>query len=191
MEPSSTTYSIRDLEEKTGIKVRTIRFYIKEQLVPPPIGTGGGASYDDTHLLPLQVIKLLQESQIKLSGIKEALFGMSLEHMRILLAEAETGKRSWDSASLRNWVHPETSYEATVPPRNFSFAALGSQEVGQPSPAPSSNILGRLTRQAPQTQETWLRISPLDGVEVQVRDNVDPKTKELVMQLMQQLQNLQ
>ena len=191
MESNNSKYSIKDLEEKTGIRVRTIRFYIKEQLVPPPNGTGGGASYDDTHLLPLQVIKVLHESQLKLNGIKEALAGMSLEQMSALVAEAESGKRIWDNASLRNWVHPETGYEAAVPPRNFSFATIGSRKDGQPMTGPTSNILSKLTRQAVPVQETWMRMCPIDGVEIQVRDDVDPKTKALVMQLIQQMQNQQ
>lgn len=191
MGSTRTTYSIKDLEEKTGIKVRTIRFYIKEQLVPPPYGTGGGASYDEAHLLPLQVIKVLHENQIKLAGIKEALAGMSLEQMRALVAEAETGKRSWDSESLRKWVRPETGHETATFPRNFSFAAIGSQKVGQAASAPSSKILGRLTRQSTPLQETWVRICPAEGVEIQMREDVDPNIKALVMQLIQQLQNPQ
>ena len=159
--------------------------------MPPPYGTGGGASYDDAHLLPLQVIKVLHENQIKLAGIKEALAGMSLEQMRALMAEAETGKRSWDSESLRKWVRPETAHETTTFPRNFSFAAIGSQQAGEAASASSSNLLGRLTRQYTHLQETWVRICPVEGVEIQMREDIDPKTKALVMQLIQQLQNPQ
>ena len=191
MESSNNKYSIKDLEEKTGVKVRTIRFYIKENLVPPPNGTGGGASYDDTHLLSLQVIKVLHESKLKLSGIKEALAGMSPEQMSALVAEAESGKRNWDNASLRNWVNPEKGNEATVPPCGFSFAAIGSGEEGKSVSDDTSNILSKLTRQAVPAQETWMRFNPIDGVEIQVRDDVDPKTKALVMQLIQQMQNQQ
>jgi DNA-binding transcriptional MerR regulator len=189
MEPSNNKYSIKDLEEKTGIKVRTIRLYIQEGLVPPPNGTGGGASYDDTHLLHLQAVKVLQESQLKFSGIKEALAAMSADEVRALVADSESGKRTWDSQSLQNWIRPVAPPVPT--PRDFSFAAIGTPQSPQLAATPSASILGRLTRQTPQAQETWLRMSPLDGVEVQIRDDVDPKTKELVMQLMQQLQNLQ
>ena len=191
MELSNNKYSIKDLEEKTGVKVRTIRFYIKENLVPPPNGTGGGASYDDTHLLSLQVIKVLHESKLKLSGIKEALAGMSPEQMSALVVEAESGKRNWDNASLRNWVNPEKDNEATVPPCGFSFAAIGSGEEGKSVSDDTSNILSKLTRQAVPAQETWMRFNPIDGVEIQVRDDVDPKTKALVMQLIKQMQNQQ
>jgi len=191
MESSNNKYSIKDLEEKTGVKVRTIRFYIKENLVPPPNGTGGGASYDDTHLLSLQVIKVLHESKLKLSGIKEALAGMSPEQMSALVAEAESGKRNWDNASLRNWVNPEVGNKATVPPCGFSFAAIGSGEEGKSVSDATSNILSKLNRQAVPTQETWMRCNPIDGVEIQVRDDVDQKTKAVVMELIQQMQNQQ
>ena len=189
MEPSNNKYSIKDLEEKTGIKVRTIRFYIKEQLVPPPNGTGGGASYDDTHLLHLQAVKVLHESQLKFSGIKEALAAMTEDEVRALVADSESGKRTWDSQSLQNWVRPAAPQKPT--PRDFSFAAIGTPQSPQPASAPSASILGRLIRQTPRAQETWLRISPLDGVELQLREDVDPKIKAQVMQLLEQLQNQQ
>ena len=187
MKPSSHKYSIKELEEKTGIKVRSIRFYIQEGLVPPPNGTGGGAWYDDTHLLHLQAVRVLHESQLKLSGIKEALAAMTADEVRALVADAESGKRAWDSQSLQNWVTPAASQKPA--PRDFSFAAIGTPQASQHESSPTTSLLGRLTRQAPRTQETWLRISPLDGVEVQVREDVDPKTKALVMQLLEQLQN--
>ena len=187
MKPSSHKYSIKELEEKTGIKVRSIRFYIQEGLVPPPNGTGGGAWYDDTHLLHLQAVKVLHESQLKLSGIKEALAAMTADEVRALVADAESGKRSWDSQSLQNWVTPAASQKPA--PRDFSFAAIGTPQASQHESSPTTSLLGRLTRQAPRTQETWLRLSPLDGVEVQVREDVDPKIKALVMQLLEQLQN--
>jgi DNA-binding transcriptional MerR regulator len=189
MQPSSVTYSIKDLEEKTGIKVRTIRFYIKEGLVPPPNGTGGGASYDDTHLVSLQAIRILHESQLKLGGIKEALGGLSLEQVRALVADAETGTRKWDSTSLQRWVNPVAGLSTMTAQRNFSFAAIGTRKAEQSAPESSSNILSKISRQAAPRQETWLRLSPLEGVEVQLREDVDPKIKALVMQLLEQLQN--
>lgn len=179
------TYSIKELEELTGIKVRTIRFYITEQLIPPPDGTGGGASYDDKHLLPLQVIKLLHESQIKLSGIKDILSGMTPEQMRFIMADAETGKRSWDMAALQNWVKPVAPAAAPAP-GNFSFANIGSNSI---PPQPLTNILSKLTRPAAPEHETWHRLRPIEGVELNIREDIDKKTKDLVMQLVNQLKN--
>ena len=178
-----TTYSIKDLEGLTGIKIRTIRFYIAEGLVPPPDGTGGGASYGEKHLLPLQAIKLLHESQIKLSGIKDVLSGMTHEQMRSLVADAEAGTRTWDMASLESWVKPVAPVAVPVP-GNFSFAAIGSSTV---SPQPSTNILSKLTRPAAPEHETWHRLRPLDGIEVNIRSDIDTKTRDLVMQLVNQL----
>ncbi len=188
METVIHKYSIKDLEQKTGILVRTIRFYIKEGLVPPPNGTGGGASYDDSHLVPLQAIKILHESSIKLTGIREVLKGMSADEMTAFVTDASTQKRKWDMEALKKWVAPATPPAAVT--GNFSFAAIGT---GQPQPRPATSLLGRLNRTAsiPAPQETWVRISPLDGVELHIRSDIDDKTKTMVMQFAEQLQNQQ
>ena len=47
-------YSITELEKHTGLTRRTIHYYTKEKLIPPPDGTGGGAKYGEEHLLRLQ-----------------------------------------------------------------------------------------------------------------------------------------
>lgn len=186
---TSKIYSIKELEELTGFMVRTIRFYIKEGLVPRPDGTGGGASYNDKHILCLQAIKLLDDSQIKLSGIKKVLSGMTEEQMRSFVADAETGKRAWDTASLEKWVQPGNVTSSATVSRNFSFSAIGNSEPAQGPKSSSASILGRLSRSTEPPQETWMRLRPIEGVEVSIRNDVDQKTKELVMQLARQLQN--
>ena len=64
-------YTITEIERKTGIARRTIHYYIKERIIPPATGSGGGASYNDEHILRLNLIKEMQKSHLKLSTAPE------------------------------------------------------------------------------------------------------------------------
>lgn len=54
----------KELEDKTGLSHRTIRFLITRGVVPPPNGTGRGATYDDTHLAAI-----LRYQQLNAEGV--------------------------------------------------------------------------------------------------------------------------
>ena len=108
-------YSITDLEKMTGIKPRTIHYYIKERLIPSAAVAGGGAFYNDEHVMRLNLIKEMQRSHLKLSGIREALNGMSVSEMEKLYERAIKGKVSWDSNSLENWIVDTDNPVLTTP----------------------------------------------------------------------------
>jgi DNA-binding transcriptional MerR regulator len=61
----------RELEEKSGLDARTIRFLIAEKLVPEPNGSGRGASYDTQHLQALATYCALKEEGLKLEAIRK------------------------------------------------------------------------------------------------------------------------
>lgn len=175
------TYSIKDLEENTGVRIRTIRFYIKAGAVSPATSY---ATFGEIHLLQLQVISILLKRGIKLSGIKEALNGKTEEQLRSALANTETDTGTWDMEALERVVGPQAK---TPMHRNISFAAIGSNSSPEQIMPQSSNIFSRLTSTAAQEHETWQHLRPMDGIEVNIRDDVDPQTKELVKQLIAQL----
>lgn len=54
----------KELEDKTGLDARTIRFLIAENIVPAPNGSGRGASYDSSHLEAILEYKQLRQSGI-------------------------------------------------------------------------------------------------------------------------------
>ena len=182
METIRGTYSIKELQGLTGVSVRTIRFYIKEGVVSPAVSY---AKFSERHLLELQLIKILNKRGLKLINIKTALKGKTEEEIRSILANAETDTNSWDTASLGGFVSHKSETAYSSPPSNFSFAAIGTSMA--PQQQPTANIINRLTSSPVQEPEAWDRLRPLDGVEINLRSNVDQKTRELVMQLMQQL----
>ncbi len=66
---------MRELEKKTGVGRETIRFYIREGLLPEPErASANSASYRDEHVTRLRIIKRLQEERfLPLAIIKSLL----------------------------------------------------------------------------------------------------------------------
>lgn len=66
---------MRDLEQRSGVGRETIRFYIREGLLPEPERMGrNSARYNDQHVIALTAIKRLQEERyLPLSVIKAIL----------------------------------------------------------------------------------------------------------------------
>ncbi|HET7093651.1 MAG TPA: MerR family transcriptional regulator [Thermomicrobiales bacterium] len=87
--PEPFRYTIADLEAKTGLPGRTIRYYIGKGLLPPAHGRGPSATYDLGHLLRLQAIALLKTQHIPLEEIRERLGGLRDQDIAAML-EIET-----------------------------------------------------------------------------------------------------
>jgi DNA-binding transcriptional MerR regulator len=64
-------YRVRELAEKAGITVRTLRFYRERKLIPPPRREGRIAWYNGHHLARLRTITGLLERGHTLGGIAE------------------------------------------------------------------------------------------------------------------------
>ena len=65
--------SVDELAERTGVSVRTIRYYQSEGLLPPPGRLGREARYGPAHLERLDRIAELQARGLRLTAIAEVL----------------------------------------------------------------------------------------------------------------------
>ena len=171
-------YTLEELKKESEAEIRTIRFYISEGLLEAPNVMGSKARYNDDHLLRLKVIARLKK-KLKLSEIKEVLSDKTID-LHSILAEAELGKRPLDSSTLKKLVNPSASVEATAAPRNFSFASIGTTR-------PTIDIYSKLNSAPEAEHEEWKHYRPTDGIIIQIRDDVDQKTRELAIQLISQL----
>jgi len=73
-------YTIGELEEATGMRRRTIHYYIKEGLIAGPTGQGINARYGADHVVKLKLVKQLKETtHWRLEGIREFLDALTLE----------------------------------------------------------------------------------------------------------------
>lgn len=70
------TFTIDDLTAGAGVTVRTVRYYIGEGLLPPPLGAGPGTRYTREHLDTLLLIGALKDRYLPLREIRRQLQGM-------------------------------------------------------------------------------------------------------------------
>ena len=189
-------YNMTELEKISGVPRRTIHFYSQEGIIPPPFGTGGAAKYGETHLLRLKLIKALKKSHLKLSGIKEALDAMDLDEMRNLLMKSGESP-SWENISLENWISSEDtgfSYSAMDRMKDdlntekdlFSIKQVSSQMRTSEPESVDRNYLRSLKRKT-DTKTQWERYEVGDGVEISMRSDVDRRTKNMIMRLIEEL----
>ncbi|WP_049973739.1 helix-turn-helix domain-containing protein [Azospirillum sp. B4] len=68
---SSGIYTAETLALRAGIPLRTVRFYVQEKLIDPPLGRGPGAHFTEHHLHQLQQARTLQNSGLSLDEIRE------------------------------------------------------------------------------------------------------------------------
>jgi DNA-binding transcriptional MerR regulator len=69
--PRTGKYTAEQLAELAGLPLRTVRYYVQEELIEPPLGLGRGSHFDDKHLDQLKRIKLLQVNGFDLKAIRE------------------------------------------------------------------------------------------------------------------------
>jgi DNA-binding transcriptional MerR regulator len=168
------TLSIEELAERSGVPVRTIRFYITEGLVPGPIGRGRSAAYGQEHLQRLGLIRLFSARHLPLAEQRAMLESLSSRDLQTLLEEEERG------AATQSLTGPTGRAYISSLLQN----ARGAQR-DPPGLAPGRLYSG--TRASPEQAEpeAWLRYRLVDGVELQVRDDLDGDAQSLVGRLLQ------
>src|SRR4029450_4196698 len=70
---SDALYAIGELADLASISRRTVRYYVQEGLLPPPLGLGRGNHYGREHLDRLLQVKALQEAGRALDEIRQLL----------------------------------------------------------------------------------------------------------------------
>jgi DNA-binding transcriptional MerR regulator len=63
-------YNADELADLGGVTRRTVRYYIQEGLIPPPLGVGRGRHYGRAHLERLLEVKAQQEAGLSLDEIR-------------------------------------------------------------------------------------------------------------------------
>lgn len=94
---------ISELAARSGASVATIKYYLREGLLPPGEATGATrAKYDDRHVARLKLVRALTE-----------VAGMRLEQVRAVLEAMDDDSRSWHDAvgSAHRRLPPPTAAE--------------------------------------------------------------------------------
>lgn len=62
--PAGASYRVGELSKRCGVSAQTIRFYVNERLLPPPLKTARNMGwYSDTHVHLLELIQRLQRER--------------------------------------------------------------------------------------------------------------------------------
>ncbi len=103
-----------ELSERSDVPVATIKYYLREGLVPPGESTAATrAHYDDGHVERLRLIRALVD-----------VAGMSLERVRRVLAAVDDERQSLDAAI--GSAHTELSPEPGTPPSAEASARVAA-----------------------------------------------------------------
>ena len=143
--------TIQDLCDRSGISVRTIRFYITEGLVAGPEGRGSNTSYSEEQLTRLLLIRELSLLRLPLVEIRERLERVSPAELDQLLVDARLRKETEDAAKVKS-------------PKDYIGAMLDRAREQHVDYEPS---------QAPQVQskpapDLWRRRMLRPGIELHV-----------------------
>lgn len=86
---AATTYSMEQLQSAAGVTARTLRHWIREKLLPKPIGRGRSARYDDRHLVRARAIRHLRSSDLSLNAIYRRISALSEDELAKLAPSPE------------------------------------------------------------------------------------------------------
>lgn len=192
-------YSITDLERETKLNRRTIHFYIKQGVIPPPTGQGGGAKYNEEHMLRLFLIPELQKTHLKLSGIAQALNSMTINDMRSLVGNITSSTVVGNIESLQRWVlgdafesegkigEDENDSDNPDIIENFSFLDIAKGRKSIKSDKKTSEKISNmkalqhgLTRSIFTRSTAWEKVVIVDGVEVLIRSDLMARYQEIL-----------
>lgn len=177
-------YRLADLAQETGTTTRTIRFYVAEGLLPPPVGAGPAAVYNRDHLERLRLIALLKAQYLPLKEIRRVLASLSPEQVR---------------EQLDQHARPplEAAVTASPPPKSGGplddagayldrilggrwdarsgtgddDIALTLREAAPRASAPPPPSARPRAAARDDDREQWERITLADGVELHIRDD--------------------
>lgn len=145
-------WKLTELAEAAGVSPRTVRYYVQRGLLPAPPFKGPDTVYGEDHLLRLKAIRALQARFLPLDAIQVELARLSPDELKAL-------------------------GDADAPPPPASAA-------GAPVPAPSpDHVVGRTKEEAPVSPSdgvtSWRRWELAPGLELQLADTADEKTRAL------------
>src|SRR5258708_33407273 len=89
-------YTAETLAFRAGVPLRTVRFYVQEKLIDPPLRRGRGSNFTEYHLAQLQQARTLHNAGFALDAIRERRGEISLGLQAMTSFDAV--RRQWQGA---------------------------------------------------------------------------------------------
>lgn len=187
MESNERSLTIEELAEQAQTSVRTVRYYITENLLPGPGSRGKGATYTEEHLRRLRLIRRLTERRAPLAEIRDVMARVTDDEVRALLAEEDARVQTLDATQA---VSPKAYIAALLdqartpqtPPRKpqrQSFAPSSAPLRMFPSTPPNAPAGGATQASA------WRRVELAPGVELHIEEEAERRYRSFIERLLQ------
>ena len=113
---AAVRYAIGELATLGGVSRRTVRYYVQEGLIPPPLGLGRGHHYTPEHLDQLLRVKALQENGRTLVEIRRALGQVSNRRSVAELTREELPRSLWRRMTVMPGLELHVASSVRLPP---------------------------------------------------------------------------
>ena len=205
-QPVERRLRLSELTRAAGVSVRTVRYYIGEGLLPPPVGGGPQSAYTQGHLDRLRLIARWKERYFPLKEIRRRLTGLDDAAVSRLLNDESVvapPPRPIDSGGhLDQFLHPPhlTTPRPAPPssPAGFHVSAMAGgvdhPPVPPAEPPAYHPVLGRAypapylpeiepgdDPPAPAAEPTaWRRIPLSDDAELLIRESAYHRRRDRI-----------
>lgn len=176
--------TIEDLSKRSGLSLRTLRYYIQESLLPGPDTAGKYASYSQQHLDHLAIIQRLKALHLPLKEIRHLLSNMTpegmgqiLEYQDLLNSNLLKNKKSvYQVSSTPAGNSSAMEYIHDLERRHKRLRSLGDspstpKSLQQKHKGQSeSSSLQESTQNYQTAQERWTKIILSNGIELNIKE---------------------
>ena len=196
---------IHDLAEKANTTVRTIRYYTDEGLLPQPVIQGKYAYYSRAHLDRLELIGRMKQAYLPLREIRRVMLSLSDDEVVQRLQEPQAfyqaGELNLNSPTFQPGAQaleyierlrresglPEVENPRLHAPvqqthKIYNSQLFANRQASQSEPPASAEMAQKGTH--------WQRMELADGLELHVRQPVDPQTEHRLWQIIAFAQKL-
>lgn len=205
MKTPADTMDLRELAARSGVSVRTVRFYQQQSLLHSPGQRGPGARYSAADLDRLRLIRMLQAEHLPLVEIKKRLDVMSdasvseaialgqlpierssaAEYARMVLQSSMGGRGQQHAAppDLVMGLYARVASSSQLSDADASFAG-DLQEHVESSSLSLGNIAMRDMVDTRMAGQSWVRMTLAPNIELNVRHPLSNEEHRLVERLL-------
>ncbi len=192
------TFDLQELASQAGVTARTIRYYIKQGLLPSAESRGPLTRYGAGHLDRLRLINRLKQGHLPLSEIRLRLEDLDDEAVRRILENASPRKPQRSAAAYVRDVlaqrtrHPDASSSFPslhqVPVASTRLVASPSEAYGGSADEQENTLHGSRVKSEPRS--TWERIGLSPDIELHVRRPLSRQQNHQLDQLLKAAREL-